>query len=152
MRGTTELGGTIGFSRLSSDDVTLTEVSVNPFVGIFVAPSFAILGTLLVDYRKFGDEDSTTDIGLLTGAGYFLPAGSIYIGPTVQIGYSRVTPAPGADAENAFLADAQLLLKLKIGSGGLANIGGGYRYTKVFGDNGYSLNGLMFGLGFSVWF
>ena len=148
MRGTVELGGTMGFSRStdSGADATLTQVAVKPFVGYFLAPSFALVGTIDVTYVKPDPGDSNTDVSVLAGAGYFLPLGSVYLGPQAQIGYGQIAE------ESAFVADAQLLLKVQIGTGGLANVGAGYRFNRVFADPGYNLSTLAFNVGFSVWF
>jgi hypothetical protein len=152
LRGATEVGGTVSFSRFSDSatDTTLTDISVRPFAGYFLAPSFAIVGSIDVHYQDPGDDGtgSDTDVAVLAGAGYFLPAGSIYIGPQLQVGYGQIRE------ENAFVGDGQAVLKIKIGSSALANLSGGYRYIKLFGDapNDGSISGLAFSFGFSVWF
>ena len=148
MRGTVELGGGIGFARStdSGSDTTLTLVSVHPTGGYFLAPSFALLGTIDVTYLKTDPGDSDTVVSVLAGAGYYLPLGSVYLGPQAQIGYGQVSE------ESAFVADAALMLKIQIGTGGLANIGAGYRFNRVFADSAYNLSTIAINLGFSVWF
>jgi hypothetical protein len=153
LRGVTELGGIIAFDRstISDLDTTVTRVQVSPFIGYFLAPSFALVGTIDVLYQDVklgGGSESDTDVAVLVGAGYFLPAGSIYIGPQVQVGYGQL------DEENAFIGQGDLLLKIKLGTSALANIGAGYRYSKLFGDapNDYAIGTIAARIGFSVWF
>ena len=153
MRGTVELGGLAGFSRSSYSDVdaSLTIVSIHPFGGYFVAPSFAVLGSLDVTYAKPDPGDSETTVAVLGGAGYYLPLGSVYLGPQAQIGYGRVESSTG-DSDGAFVAEAQLALKIQIGTGGLATIGAAYRFNRVFADSAYNLSTIALQVGFSVWF
>ena len=152
MRGTVELGGTAGFSRstISDLDTTLTLISIHPFGGYFLAPSFALLGAIDVTYLKPDPGDSDTTVSVLAGAGYYLPLGSIHLGPQAMIGYGQVSD--GTDSDSAFVADAQLVLKAQVGTGGLVNIGAGYRYNRVFADSAYNLSTIAIQLGFSVWF
>ena len=153
LRGVTELGGTIEFDRASISDLDATRmrIAVSPFMAYFLAPSFALLGTIDVSYEKNeigGMSDSDTDVAVLAGAGYFLPAGSIYLGPQAQVGYGQV------EEENAFVAQGDVVIKIKIGSSALANLGAGYRFTKLFGDApfDYSMGTIAARFGFSVWF
>jgi len=93
--GVVSLGGTaeIFFSSQSftpdgadeSSDVSVTSVDLQPVIGYFVIPRLELFGGLQLGIDKLspdeGDDETTTAFGALVGAGYYVPAGSVWIGP-----------------------------------------------------------------------
>lgn len=137
-QGVLEVGGSalVNHSRRSSDfggDTTTTRVRLQPILGYFVASGLDVFGGLLVDWEKEGGMGSgTTGLGILAGAGYYVPAGALFVGPRVQVAYARSKMTIGLDetTENGPSVQAAGALRIPFAFGGLLDLALALEYEK----------------------
>ena len=165
-KGQLEIGGTVeaGSSTASSNGVntTTTTFKLKPQLGYFVRPRLAIIGGLMIDHTgttaTFGgrSQDShSRAIALVGGAGYYFPAGRVFIGPEGVIGFLNESQTNASGS--GLLMALRGALKIPIGTMALANIGATLSYSSVSLDsNGrssdVSTTGIALDFGFSVFF
>jgi hypothetical protein len=146
-RGVVEVGGTaqLALSKQSIDvgglsdsaDTTTTSIDVQPLVGVFVAPRFQIFGGLLLGWESEspdeGEDETTTSLGALVGAGYYVPAGRIFVGPRATVGYVRTKQSAGDFDQTQSGPLAQLFgsLRVPFAWGGLLEAAAGLQYAKL---------------------
>ena len=107
-----------------------------------------------------GDDLTTTAFGLQGGAGYYVPAGSVFLGPRASFAYARGTSELG-DAESTasgFQVEGAGALRVPFGWGGLLDVAAVLQYASLgveVNDNTIGdRSGIRFGLelGFFVFF
>jgi hypothetical protein len=146
-RGVVEVGGQaqLGFSTGSTEvegigeglDSSTTTIRLQPVIGYFVAPRLEIFGGLLLAWQQedpeAGDSTTTTGIGALAGAGYYVPAGPVFLGPRAQLAYARDKVSRGGSdrTESGPLFQAAGALRVPFGFGGLLDLAAILEYEKL---------------------
>lgn len=146
-RGVVEVGGAaqLSLSKQSIDvgglsdsaDTTTTSINLQPIVGAFVAPRVQIFGSLLLGWQNEspdeGEDETTTALGALIGAGYYVPAGRLFIGPRASVGYVRTKETAGDFDQTQSGPIAQLAgsLRVPFAWGGLLEAAAVLQYTKL---------------------
>jgi hypothetical protein len=172
--GVVTLGGTAQFSHTGQTDTpdgadegtdsSVTIVELQPTVGYFVIPRLELFGGLLFSLEKVspdaGDNIDTTAFGALAGAGYYVPAGSVFLGPRAAFAYAAGSTEIGDNESkvSGFQVEGAGALRVPFGWGGLLDLAAVLQYSS-FGlevnDNTLGDRSLLrFGLelGFFVFF
>src|SRR6266508_2354602 len=167
--GVVELGGSVllSFSSQSltpegtdqSIDVSATDVALQPIIGYFVAPRLQIFGGPLFSWAKTSpdgaDATTTTSYGLAAGAGYYVPAGAVFLGPRAQVSFVHLHLDLGGIEGNGDGWDFQGggALRVPFGFGGLLEVAALVDYLTVsqtVEGFGMEVNGSNTGLSFGV--
>jgi len=144
--GVVEVGGQaqVGFSSLSteiegsdqSSDTNTTTIRLQPVIGYFVAPRLEIFGGLLLAWTNAspdaGDDTTTTGLGALVGAGYYVPAGPVFLGPRAQVAYTHQKRSEGEDDQTRSgpLVQVAGALRVPFAFGGLLDLAAILEYDK----------------------
>ena len=172
--GVVSLGGTVELSYTSrtdtpdgadeGSDTTSTAVELAPIVGYFVIPRLELFGGLLFGLENVspdeGDDISSTAFGALAGAGYYIPAGSLFVGPRASFAYAQGSTEIGDNESNVsgFQIQGAGALRVPFGWGGLLDLAAVLEYATAdleLNDNTIGdRSALSFGLelGFFVFF
>lgn len=143
--GVVTLGGTAEFSHSSRTDTAdgadegtdtgTTAVSLEPTIGYFVMPRLELFGGLLFALEQVspdeGDDIDTTAFGALAGAGYYVPAGSMFVGPRASFAYATGKTEIG-DSESkvsGFQIEGAGALRMPFGWGGLLDLAAVLQYS-----------------------
>ncbi len=163
--GTIAIGGRVGFTQTTNDfeDSGKSESStmtVGPEIGFYPADHLELIGSLEMTQSENDDTNETvTDLRAGAGAGFFLEAGTLHLGPVVLLTYGQEEREVGSSSETKTGPGASLSLQLRVpvSEGGLITAGIGYEYQMVDVDAGGASDSGTRGrvrssLGFSVYF
>ncbi len=143
--GVVTLGGTAEFSHTSQTDTpdgadegldtSITTVELEPTVGYFVMPRLELFGGLLFALEKVspdaGENVDTTAFGVLAGAGYYVPAGSMFLGPRASFAYATggTEVADNESKVSGFQVEGAGALRVPFGWGGLLDLAAVLQYS-----------------------
>jgi hypothetical protein len=172
--GVVSLGGTAELSHTSRTDTadgadegadtSTTAVELAPVVGYFVIPRLELFGGLLFALEQVspdeGEDVDTTAFGALAGAGYYVPAGSMFVGPRASFAYASGSTEVGDNESKVtgFQIEGAGALRIPFGWGGLLDLAAVLQYASAdleVNDNTLGdRSALSFGveLGFFVFF
>lgn len=172
--GVVTLGGTAEFSHTSQtttadgadegSDTGVTTVALEPTIGYFVMPRLELFGGLLFALEQVspdeGDDVDTTAFGALAGAGYYVPAGSMFVGPRASFAYASGKTEIGESETkvSGFQIEGAGALRVPFGWGGLLDLAAVLQYSafdlELNDDTLGDQSQLQFGLelGFFVFF
>ena len=144
-KGSVLLGGTVGFTNISEDGDSYTQLSLAPTVGFFLSDRFALGGKLQFDLLAVDDATAST-LGLAPfGRYYFNGSGMSRFFGQVDVGF--LAGLGDTSDENQFLFGAGVGVDFLLKESVAIEAGLGYhRYQYTDGDFGYNNIGLNFGI------
>lgn len=145
-RGNWLVGGNFALNTVSNS----TTIGLNPTAGYFIADNFAVGGTVMLEYDKFGENKSTTfGIGPLARYYFGKTNAKPFLNGELTFLSQKFKFPTGTNTENGinyFLgAGLALFLNENVAIEGLA----GYNHTKIKdidGDGGFAMR-----IGFQVY-
>ena len=159
-QGVVELGGTAGFSSISTkadvegaEAVTTTMLSLAPEVGYFVADNISLGAVLNISSVKYEDEDAITTTGISLAPTYVFKGESAY--PFVGLLLGLSSTKDGDETTNITTYGLRGGVKVKLGDNGLLNLGLSYTAGSMSDNdepsNKYNLGTIQLGAGFSLY-
>ncbi|PKM93048.1 MAG: hypothetical protein CVU80_00155 [Elusimicrobia bacterium HGW-Elusimicrobia-4] len=159
-QGVVELGGTAGFSSISTkldvegaESVTTTTLSLAPEVGYFVADNISLGAVLNIASVNVEYADAYTTTGILLAPTYVFKGESAY--PFVGLLLGLSSSKAGDYTENSTIYGLRGGVKVKLGGNGLLNLGLSYTAGSESDNdepsNKYNLGIIRLNAGFSLY-
>jgi hypothetical protein len=146
-QGVVELGGvaSLRFASITitpdgsdeGSDTSVVDFRLRPLVGYFVIPRLELFGGAQFELNKFspdqGDDTTSTTYGAVLGAGYYVPAGAVFLGPRLALAYVFDKTESGDDDITTSGPQIQAAgsLRVPFGFGGLLDVSAVLEYARA---------------------